>query len=43
MNSDRLELSRAILSVLEDWGADTRQVIALLALPVATKPQPRVI
>ncbi len=39
MNSDRQELSRAILSVLEDWGADARQVIALLALPAATKPR----
>lgn len=39
MNSERLELSRVILSVLEDWGVDARQVIALLALPAATRPR----
>ncbi len=39
LNPERLELSRAILSVLEEWGVDARQVIALLALPDTTKPR----
>ncbi len=39
LNPDRLELSRTILSVLEEWGTDARQVIALLALPAETKPR----
>jgi hypothetical protein len=39
MNSERLELSRSILAHLDDWGADARQIIALLALPGTTKPR----
>ncbi len=39
LNPERLELSRTILSVLEDWGTDARQVIALLALSAETKPR----
>jgi len=39
IDSARLELSRTVLELLEDWGADARQVISLLGLPPETKPR----
>jgi hypothetical protein len=36
---ERLEISRAIVTLLDDWGAEPLQQIALLGLPADTKPR----
>ena len=35
---DRIELTRAIVHILDDWGLSAAQQIALLALPENTRP-----
>ena len=35
---DRIELTRAIVHILDDWGLSPAQQIALLALPQTTRP-----
>ena len=35
---DRIELTRAIVHILDDWGLSPAQQIALLALPETTRP-----
>jgi hypothetical protein len=37
--NERLELSRTIVTLLDDWGAEPVQQIVLLALPADTKPR----
>jgi hypothetical protein len=36
---ERIDISRAVVSLLDDWGAEPAQQIALLALPPETKPR----
>jgi hypothetical protein len=36
---ERIDLSRAIVALLDDWGTDPTEQIALLALPADTKPR----
>jgi hypothetical protein len=38
-HDERLELSRTIVALLDDWGAEPAQQIVLLALPADTKPR----
>ncbi len=38
-HDERIEVSRKIVGLLDDWGVDAEQQIALLGLPADTKPR----